>query len=47
MIPGRFCMSITDAEKGDGYDADVIVNQGMVHISYISQMNNIFLIKFI
>lgn len=27
MIPGRFVGSITDAEKGKGYDADVIINE--------------------
>lgn len=27
MIPGRFCMSVTDTEKGEGYDADVIINE--------------------
>lgn len=27
MIPGRFYRSITDTEKGRGYDADVIINE--------------------
>lgn len=27
MIPGRFYQSITDTEKGRGYDADVIINE--------------------
>ena len=27
MIPGRFYRSVTDAEKGEGYDADVIINE--------------------
>lgn len=27
MEPGKFFSSITDAEKGEGYDADVIINE--------------------
>lgn len=27
MMPGRFYRSITDAEKGIGYDADVVINE--------------------
>lgn len=27
MIPGRFCISITNEEKGVGYDSDVIINE--------------------
>lgn len=27
MIPGRFFYSITNSEKGNGYDADVVINE--------------------
>ena len=27
MIPGRFYRSVTNAEKGEGYDADVVINE--------------------
>lgn len=41
MIPGRFFMTITDTEKGEGYDADVVINEDVWIASRVTLLKGV------
>lgn len=41
MLPGRFYRSVTDLEKGEGYDADVIINEDVWIASRVTLLKGV------